>query len=1017
MAARAGTLGSSPLFRGTTGPSQILKTPRGFQAMQEILKSEAAYFATPVGVAYLVNKYGIPEGTIQEMISQVLDPPQPVTENTDLSGIILETKKDDKEVKKTIDQEGNEIPPLPDLPPEDPEEDPDETSIIIESAEQIAQRLAREGTDELIDKGVNKLKDKYKEIEEKKKFSLTQGDPQKEDTSVEVPSNDEERAIFFKENVGDIQRGDAEEAMVAAQHYMGGGVLSHAIEHIGDLTHRITENPGFRYETVLKKVNAMINSLDRGEDWIPFAEEVQRNIVVNSKYSNLSPDEFKTQINMLLQDYIAEHEKIPTFNDLQEHSKQAAIAIGNQDYKKTLKHLYALKKELDKGSEHFVKMSQEVFGEPYNDPKNFLAKDKNTKFYIEALVPDKINGEVDLREIDYLNKKAPPIDFTFDVKTLNDVKTNTLKEINNNTNVDVMEMAKKHGFKMPDLDLINKSLKGGADERYWYQKGSQWMNNFLQDFSPEEQNDFYDILSITSGGLDPYQNLKVAIGVFSDHLNNRPIRIGFRQAASLNKFLQNPDVSINSPKFGNYVDTFKYFNKISDRVPNTVIDLQMAAIFGIDPQVLAANPELYALVTKSLGNLTKEVNEDGWVGQELQPIELQSLLWSEYRGGSTNYAQMGEKLIQDLQNDGFVFEDNILRREELADPNFVEKIQTTVKPYTDSMKATIEVGTYLSPNGKKIEQLINNFSDDTVLMNQINQVHKSNLTKLISKKDKKPSVMENLISFVIGKKAEVSRMMIGTGTYEGKANFNVIVPLTVKTKVLQPDGKYKEESVALNENERKYILSILGENLNQDAMAASNFNILQNKEGGVHGEKDKNPKATPTIQLYIQSSYTQEDVQKLHQLTGLDFNITPVPGGFMASALTENKNLPNEKEIQVNFEKVFGKDKKMVYIPSEWYGDYIKSKKYKENINEFQKSNAERMESDGTSSFNIDYFTSLVSTLQGVNSSVNKTYGEILDSKKVINKLTKNNITLKRKGGFIEIPTFHFGGFIDVNRL
>ena len=748
--------------------------------------------------------------------------PKPVTQNTDLSDIVLQTvKKDDKKVKKTIDQEGNEIPPLPDLPPEDPDEDPNETSIIIESAEQIAKRLATEGTDELIDKGVNKLKDKYKEIEEEKKFSLNQGDPQTEDTSVE------------------------------------------------------------------------------------------------------------------------------TIN-----------------------------------------------------PKDFLAKDKNTKFYIEALVPDKINGNVDIREIDYLNKEVPIIDYKFNVKTLNDVKENTLKEINKNTNVDVMEMAKKHGFKMPDLDLINNSLEGGADERYWYQKGSQWMNNFLQDFSPEEQNDFYDILSITSGGLDPYQNLKVAIGVFSDHLNDRPIRIGFRQAASLNKFLQDPDSSINSPKFGNYVDTFKYFNKISDRAPNTVIDLQMAAIFGIDPQVLAANPELYALVTKSLSNLTNEVNKTLSEGEELQPIELQSSLWSEYRGGSTNYAQMGDKLIKDLQNDGFVFKDNILKRDELADPNFVEKIQTTVGPYTTSMKATIEVGSYLTPNGKKIEQLINNFSDDNVLMNQINQVHKSNLTKLISKKGKQPSVMENLISSVIGEKAEVSRMMTGLGTYDGKANFNVIVPLTVKTK---------NGVIPLNVDQRKQILSLLGQHLDQDAMAASNFQALDNEE-------DINSNAMPTVQLYIQSSYTQDDVQRLHKLTGLDFNITPVPGGFVASVISFD-GMPKEKKIQDSFQKVFGKEKNMVYIPSEWVSDYIESNEYEENINGLQESVTERMEGDGVTNFNIEYLDSIISTIQAIASSRNEGYGKILDSTKVINLLNKNKIKLKSKGGTIEIPTFHFGGFIDINRL
>ena len=754
--------------------------------------------------------------------------PKPVTENTDLSDIVLQTvkKRDDKEVKKTIDQEGNEIPPLPDLPPEDPEEDPNETSIIIESAEQIAQRLARESTDELIDKGVNKLKDKYKEIEEEKKFSLNQGDPQKEDTSVE------------------------------------------------------------------------------------------------------------------------------TIN-----------------------------------------------------PKDFLAKDKNTKFYIEALVPDKINGEVDLREIDYLNKEAPIIDYKFNVKTLNDVKQNTIKEINKNTNVDVFELANSSGFKLPDLDLINKALEGGSDERYWYQKGSQWLDNFLQDFTPEEQNDFYDILSVTSGGLTPYQNLNVAIGVFSDHLNNRPIRIGFRQAASLNKFLLNPENDINSPKFGNYVDTFKYFNGLSDREPNTVIDLQMSEIFGIDQKMLTSKPELYALVTEALGKLTNEVNKTLPEGEELQPFELQAKIWSAFResknlGGATNYAQMGEKLVNDLQDQGFGFKDGFLNREELMDPNFVERLQSTVKPYTDSMKATIEVGSYLTPNGKKIEQLINNFSDDNVLMNQINQVHKSNLTKLISKKGKQPSVMENLISSVIGEKAEVSRMMIGTGTYEGKANFNVIVPLTVKTK---------NGVIPLNVDQRKQILSLLGQHLDQDAMAASNFQALDNEE-------DINSNAMPTVQLYIQSSYTQDDVQRLHKLTGLDFNITPVPGGFVASVISFD-GMPKEKKIQDSFQKVFGKEKNMVYIPSEWVSDYIESNEYEENINGLQESVTERMEGDGVTNFNIEYLDSIISTIQAIASSRNEGYGKILDSTKVINLLNKNKIKLKSKGGTIEIPTFHFGGFIDINRL
>ena len=75
------------------------------------------------------------------------------------------------------------------------------------------------------------------------------------------------------------------------------------------------------------------------------------------------------------------------------------------------------------------------------------------------------------------------------------------------------------------------------------------------------------------------------------------------------------------------------------------------------------------------------------------------------------------------------------------------------------------------------------------------------------------------------------------------------------------------------------------------------------------------------------------------------------------------------------------------------------------------------MEGDGSTSFNIEYLDSIISTIQAIASSRNEGYGKILDSTKVINLLNKNKIKLKSKGGSIEIPTFHFGGFIDINRL
>ena len=103
-------------------------------------------------------------------------------------------------------------------------------------------------------------------------------------------------------------------------------------------------------------------------------------------------------------------------------------------------------------------------------------------------------------------------------------------------------------------------------------------------------------------------------------------------APSLDKFLSSPDQIVNTPKFGNYVDTFKYFTGLSDREPNTVNDLQMARIFGIKPTVLASNPELYALITNNLNRMTYEINQRLPKGQELQPYQLQAMMWASSRG-------------------------------------------------------------------------------------------------------------------------------------------------------------------------------------------------------------------------------------------------------------------------------------------------------------------------------------------------------------------------------------------------
>ena len=225
-------------------------------------------------------------------------------------------------------------------PPKEPDEEPNLGTIAEVLAEEI-------------------IKDKYKTYEE----SYPTLQEQTERALKKIPEDYEERAKFFEENVGYVQRGNPETAMINATMFHS-GTLSPALEHIGDLTHRLTENPEFRYSTVLEKIEKMIKNLDRsreiwGTDMMSFIDEHEQNIKNNIKYRNVPEKEYRTTLNNLLSNYVTEHKKIPTYNEIQENAKQAAIAIGELDVDKSLNHLRFIQNELNKGQESFTKKTQE----------------------------------------------------------------------------------------------------------------------------------------------------------------------------------------------------------------------------------------------------------------------------------------------------------------------------------------------------------------------------------------------------------------------------------------------------------------------------------------------------------------------------------------------------------------------------------------------------------------------------------------------------------------------------------
>jgi GNAT superfamily N-acetyltransferase len=473
-------------------------------------------------------------------------------------------------------------------------------------------------------------------------------------------------------------------------------------------------------------------------------------------------------------------------------------------------------------------------------PKEYTPKMKTDipYDYVEAVNPTKVFGEQDLRKEKYLNKTADPINYSFTSNDLDQIKSKVFKEYKNKTGVDIEQIANNFGFKMPDLDLLNNSLNRDEKARYWWQQSAEWLDGLMDqlDLTKDEKNLFLEVVSTTSGGVDPAQNLKIALGVFSDMLSNRPIRMGFKTAQSLDVLLKDKESKINSPKFRNYVDSFKYFAGTDDRIPNTTIDLQMSKIFGMNPEALAGNPDLYSLVTMVVNDLTNEVNKSIPKGEELlQPFELQAMMWTENRGGrSTNFSEVGPQVLMQMENLGYS-----INREDIKDINFVRDLQSTVRPFEESIKMTVESGTFSTPQGNKIEQIINSFPDDKVLMDKINQVNKSTNLSLISKSKKNPSIIEDLVSAVVGEKAEMSRLIQGFGTSEGQVGNNIIVPSVYKNN--------KGQMIQLSDQQRLFILSTLGKYLDQNSVSSSNFILVDDSLQIPQGTK-------PTTSYYVPST-------------------------------------------------------------------------------------------------------------------------------------------------------------------
>ena len=138
------------------------------------------------------------------------------------------------------------------------------------------------------------------------------------------------------DRIGQQQRGIPERFMLQLQQKMGGGVMSYAIEHSGDLIHRLTHNTTHDYygfDELNEKVRRL-KGLFQLSGRASFENEFYDNLRSNARFNNIDDvDGFIAEIENDLEKYATLHmREYPVYNKIQYICQNIPFFIGMRNY-------------------------------------------------------------------------------------------------------------------------------------------------------------------------------------------------------------------------------------------------------------------------------------------------------------------------------------------------------------------------------------------------------------------------------------------------------------------------------------------------------------------------------------------------------------------------------------------------------------------------------------------------------------------------------------------------------------
>ena len=519
------------------------------------------------------------------------------------------------------------------------------------------------------------------------------------------------------------------------------------------------------------------------------------------------------------------------------------------------------------------------------------------------------------------------------------------------------------------VDFWNDALSLPDQVRYWYEISAEAFGGRLVDMTPAEIQTALAVSSAASVQATPDLQIARTISILAQVEQGKPVTVGTPVPKTVQDALFK---SLKGLKTGNFEQTFSYILGYVPEAPLSTNDRQVAAYFNISPDLLGSEGNLYEALSKFHINIRDVINKK--LPEGVQPYEswqLQALPWVQMRRNkgvsleSNDLQQALDNTLVKLENAGIDVPRNpagdmIITKELLNNPKVIDVLSPTSKQFEQAKIATVEVGTTLTPEGKSAAKLNSNLKKlregvtDLRKLNSIDKaldeydsIRRRNLGKLSRPNANLggKSIVDNIIQTVTGRVSKVSRIEYGRGvggTYEGVFSPNIRIPLVTK---FTPKGVY-----ALDGNQTNQMLALLGDKLEQAAMAASSF---------TNAEASKAPD-THSALIEHEGIIDSKDIEVIENLlnkeSGLQFsfNIKKVPNGTVVDVnphFNEDFTMtaPDKHILSSALKTVLGDKVDIKFFDNTYISNYIEQPEYANYIkdlkNEISRRHIEKLQS------------------------------------------------------------------------